>query len=256
MAAGIVQTSSGAEARAGQAGTAVPVVQLENVSRVYPAGQEGVHALDGCSLEIAEGEFLAIMGPSGSGKSTMLNLIGALDAPTEGRVVVGGRDISTLSARDAARYRRREVGFIFQSFHLLPRLTVLENVMLPLMLDGVAPAVRQQRAAQVVAELGLTPRAGHRPNALSGGEKQRAAIARALVNHPRLLLADEPTGNLDSRNAGVVMDLLAELNRTRGQTIVVITHNPEVAGVADRTIHLRDGRIVDSGVPSAEHRRS
>ncbi len=226
-------------------GSDQPVVRLENVSRTYAAGQEGVNALEDISFDVATGEFVAIMGPSGSGKSTLLNLIGALDSPTAGRVIVDGHDISTLSVREAARYRRREVGFVFQSFHLLPRLNVLENVALPLMLDGISRSERLQRASATLADLAMAARLGHRPNALSGGEKQRVAIARALVNTPRLLLADEPTGNLDSRNAAVVMDLLAELNRIKGQTIILITHNPEVAAVADRTVRLRDGHIVD-----------
>jgi ABC-type lipoprotein export system ATPase subunit len=224
-----------------------PAVSLEHVSRTYPVGQAGVTALDDVSLQVAEGEFLAVMGPSGSGKSTLLNLIGALDAPTSGHIVVGGRDIGTLSVKEAARYRRREVGFVFQSFHLLPRLTVLENVALPLMLDGVAPRERARRAEEALTRLGMAARLGHSPTALSGGEKQRAAIARALINNPRLLLADEPTGNVDSRTAEVVMDLLVALNRSRGQTVVLITHNPEVATRAHRIVHLRDGALVTKG---------
>jgi putative ABC transport system ATP-binding protein len=184
------------------------------------------------------------MGPSGSGKSTLLNLIGALDRPTEGRIIVGDRDIARLSTKEAACYRRREVGFIFQSFNLLPRLTVLENVALPLMFEGIAPAVRTRRARATLENLGLSDRLHHQPTTLSGGEQQRVAIARALINQPRLLLADEPTGNLDSRNAEAVVTLLADLNHTRGQTILLITHNPEVAGTAGQIVHMRDGRIV------------
>ena len=220
-----------------------PVVRVEGVSQRYGHGEGAVVALDDVTLRVSEGEFVAIMGPSGSGKSTLLNLIGALDRPTDGRIVVGERDIATLAPKEAARYRRREVGFIFQSFNLLPRLTVLENVALPLMIDGVAPAERRRRARAGLEALGMGERLGHKPNTLSGGEKQRVAIARALVNAPRLLLADEPTGNLDSRNAAAVVDLLVELNRTRGQTIVLITHNPEVAGAAGRIVQMRDGRI-------------
>ncbi len=225
-------------------------VDLENVGRRYGQGESTVVALDGASLGVSEGEFLALMGPSGSGKSTLLNLVGALDRPTSGRVVVGGRDISTLSAREAARYRRREVGFIFQSFNLLPRLSVLENVALPLMFEGMARDERERRARAMLGELGLERRLTHQPGTLSGGERQRVAIARALVNNPRVLLADEPTGNLDSRNAGAAMDLLADLNRTRGQTIILITHDPEVAAVAERVVRMRDGRITGTGTGS------
>jgi putative ABC transport system ATP-binding protein len=221
-----------------------PAVCLESVGRRYGRGRSEVRALDGVSLEIGDGAFVAVMGPSGSGKSTLLNLIGALDRPTEGRIIVGDRDIARLSTKEAACYRRREVGFIFQSFNLLPRLTVLENVALPLMFEGIAPAVRTRRARATLENLGLSDRLHHQPTTLSGGEQQRVAIARALINQPRLLLADEPTGNLDSRNAEAVVTLLADLNHTRGQTILLITHNPEVAGTAGQIVHMRDGRIV------------
>ncbi len=219
-------------------------VRLDNVTQRYGRGQSEVVALDRVSLEIAEGEFLAIMGPSGSGKSTLLNLIGALDRPTEGRILIGDRDIAALSVKEAARYRRREVGFVFQSFNLLPRLTVLENVALPLVFDGVAPAERTRRARAGLEALHMSDRLDHLPNTLSGGEKQRVAIARALINSPRLLLADEPTGNLDSKNAAAVVSLLVELNRAHGQTVILVTHNPEVAEATGRTVQMRDGRIV------------
>ena len=228
----------------GPGGPGAPAVSLEGVSQRYGRGSSEVVALESVSLTVNEGAFLAIMGPSGSGKSTLLNLVGALDKPSAGRIVVGGRDIASLSAKEAARYRRLEVGFIFQSFNLLPRLTVLENVALPLMFDGVAPAERAQRATAVLEELGLGERLRHKPPTLSGGEKQRAAIARALINNPRLLLADEPTGNLDSRNAGAAMELLAGLNRSRRQTIILITHDAEVAAHAGQVVHMRDGRLV------------
>lgn len=222
----------------------VPAVRLEGVSQRYGQGQGEVIALDNVTLQVDEGEFLAIMGPSGSGKSTLLNLIGALDRPSAGRIVVGDRDVAALPVKEAARYRRREIGFVFQSFNLLPRLSVLENVALPLMFDGVAPAERKRRARAGLESLAMGDRLEHRPPTLSGGEKQRVAIARALINGPRLLLADEPTGNLDSRNAEAVVDLLVDLNRTHGQTIILITHNAEVAQAAGRVIHMRDGRIV------------
>ena len=171
----------------------------------------------------------------------------AADTAPRPRILVGGRDISGLSVSESARYRREEVGFIFQSFNLLPRLSVLENVAMPLMFDGVGPAERTARAREIVAELGMDHRLAHRPPTLSGGEKQRVAIARALVHRPRLLLADEPTGNLDSRNAEAAMDVLAHLNRDRGQTIVLITHEGEVARHAGRIVHMRDGRFVEAG---------
>jgi putative ABC transport system ATP-binding protein len=224
---------------------AIPAIELDQVERTYGKGDSEVHALQRVSLAVSEGEFIAIMGPSGSGKSTMLNLIGALDRPTAGRILAGGRDIARLNARDAARYRRREIGFVFQSFNLLPRLTVLENVVLPLMFEGVSPGDRDQKARGLLDDLGLGGRLQHKPGTLSGGEKQRVAIARALANDPRILLADEPTGNLDSRNAQAAMELLAELNRSRGQTIFLITHEAEVARHANRVVHMRDGTIID-----------
>src|ERR1700682_2215782 len=223
----------------------IPAIELDHVERTYGRGGSEVHALQRVSLAVSEGEFIAIMGPSGSGKSTMLNLIGALDRPSAGRILAGGRDIARLSARDAARYRRREIGFVFQSFNLLPRLTVLENVVLPLMFEGVSPADRDVKARGLLDDLGLGGRLQHKPGTLSGGEKQRVAIARALANDPRVLLADEPTGNLDSRNAQAAMELLAELNRSRGQTIFLITHEAEVARHANRVVHMRDGTIID-----------
>jgi putative ABC transport system ATP-binding protein len=225
---------------------AIPAIELDHVERTYGKGDSEVHALQRVSLAVWPGEFIAIMGPSGSGKSTMLNLIGALDRPSAGRILAGGRDVATLSVRDAARYRRREVGFVFQSFNLLPRLTVLENVVLPLMFDGAAPAERDQKARGLLHDLGLGGRLQHKPGTLSGGEKQRVAIARALVNDPRILLADEPTGNLDSKNAEAAMELLVDLNRSRGQTIFLITHEAEVARHASRIVHMRDGRITDA----------
>jgi putative ABC transport system ATP-binding protein len=225
---------------------AVPVIELDGVERTYGKGDSEVHALRRVTLSVAEGEFIAVMGPSGSGKSTMLNLIGALDRPSAGRILAGGRDIARLSTRDAARYRRREIGFVFQSFNLLPRLTVLENVVLPLMFEGTAPAERDRKARGLLDDLGLAARLQHKPGTLSGGEKQRVAIARALVNDPRVLLADEPTGNLDSKNAEAAMELLVELNRDRHQTVFLITHEAEVARHASRVVHMRDGSIIDA----------
>jgi putative ABC transport system ATP-binding protein len=205
-----------------------------------------VVALEDISLEVSEGEFVAVMGPSGSGKSTLLNVIGALDRPNHGSIVVEGQNIAALDARGAARYRRRSVGFVFQSFNLLPRLTVLENVALPLLFEGTAAAQRMKRAAAILKDLGMEDRMHHRPPTLSGGEKQRVAIGRALVNDPYLVLADEPTGNLDSKTASVVMGLLADLNRSRGQTVLLITHDAQIAAHADRIVQMRDGRIIDA----------
>ncbi|MFY9615808.1 MAG: ABC transporter ATP-binding protein [Candidatus Dormiibacterota bacterium] len=216
------------------------------MSRHYGRGDFEVAAVETVNLEVGDGEFVAIMGPSGSGKSTLLNLVGALDRPTSGRVLAAGRDISGLGAKDAARYRRREVGFVFQSFNLLPRFNVLENIAMPLVFEGIAPAERLRRAEALVERFGLTERARHKPATLSGGEKQRVAIARALVNEPRVLLADEPTGNLDSRNAELVIETLVSLNQLHSQTILLITHETEVAGAAGRTVRMRDGRIVES----------
>ncbi|HET9848224.1 MAG TPA: ABC transporter ATP-binding protein [Candidatus Dormibacteraeota bacterium] len=218
---------------------------LESVTRVYGQGSSSVKALADVSLRVGDAEFVAVMGPSGSGKSTLLNVIGALDRPNRGRVVVDGQDIARLDARAAARYRRRSVGFIFQSFNLLPRLTVLENVALPLMFEGVGQRERIRRAAAVLTEIGMADRLGHRPPTLSGGEKQRAAIARALIANPDLLLADEPTGNLDSNTATTVMRLIADLNRSRGQTVLLITHDLQVASYARRVVRMRDGRVID-----------
>ncbi len=227
-----------------------PAVALEGVSRHYGQGRGRVVALEGVSFTVRPGEFLAIMGPSGSGKSTLLNVIGALDAPSGGRVRVGGRDIAALAPVERARYRRREVGFIFQAFNLLPRLTALENVALPLLLDGVAPAERRRRAAALLDEMGLADRLSHTPGTLSGGEQQRVAIARALVNAPRLLLADELTGNLDSRTAQAIVALLTTLHRTRHQTIILITHDAAIAGLAERRVRMHDGRLVAADAPT------
>ena len=225
-----------------KSGRAVAAVELRDVVREYGQGHSAVRALDDVSITLADGEFLAVMGPSGSGKSTLLNLVGALDRPDSGSIAVGGRDIASLSIKDAARYRRREVGFVFQSFNLLPRLTVVENVAMPLMFDGVSVAARTRRAVEMLDALGMS----HRPPTLSGGEKQRVAIARALVHQPRLLLADEPTGNLDSRNADAAMEVLSQLNRDRGQTIVLITHEADVARHATRVVHMLDGRFAEA----------
>jgi putative ABC transport system ATP-binding protein len=210
-----------------------------------------VTAVDGIDLTITSGEFVALMGPSGSGKSTLLNLLGGLDRPTAGEIMVDGVNLGRARKRDLVEYRRHRVGFIFQSFHLLAHRTALENVEVPMMLSGQAPGPRRERAQGLLAQVGLAARAGHRPNELSGGEQQRVAIARALANEPRILLADEPTGNLDSATGADVMELLRELNRG-GLALVVVTHDPRAGAYAGRVVHLSDGRVVDIVIQTPE----
>src|SRR5919199_4438169 len=221
---------------------AEPLISLKKVSRVYTMGARTLHALREVSLEIGAGEFVAMVGPSGSGKSTLLNLIGGIDKPTTGEVWVQGRRIDPLDENALAKWRREHVGIVFQFFQLLPTLTALENVMLPLELRGATRDGYRDRAEAMLARVGLAERASQLPSELSGGEQQRVAIARALVNDPPILLADEPTGNLDTATAGSIIELLAELGRT-GKTIVLITHELNLAQSAHRIIHMRDGRI-------------
>ncbi|MFM5164111.1 ABC transporter ATP-binding protein [Aeromonas rivipollensis] len=224
------------------------LIRLDAVSRRFTLGGTEVAALDRVSLRVAEGEYLAVMGPSGSGKSTLLNVLGLLDRPDEGRYWLGGQDIATLSEPALAQLRGHRIGFVFQSFHLIPRLTARENVELPLMLCGVLPAERHRRSQQLLGELGLENRADHRPAELSGGQRQRVAIARAMAMAPRLILADEPTGNLDSRSGEEVITLLEGLNREQGITLMVVTHDPRLGERAGRRISMDDGRISsDSG---------
>jgi putative ABC transport system ATP-binding protein len=223
------------------------VVRTVGLTRRYKMGDAFVDALRGVDLTIARGEFVALVGPSGSGKSTVLNLIGGLDRPTSGQVWINGIELSASDERTLTRHRRQHVGFVFQSFNLLPRLTAEENVALPLMFSGVLEKERRARARVLLERVGLGPRLAHRPTQLSGGEQQRVAIARALVGQPALLLADEPTGNLDTTTGAEIMALLKELNQERGLTLLVVTHDPEVAAFADRVVQLRDGRIQDSG---------
>jgi putative ABC transport system ATP-binding protein len=220
-----------------------PAIELEDLWRSYQVAGEALHALKGVSLRIPAGGYLAVMGPSGSGKSTLLNVLGCLDRPTRGSYRLGGREVQALSDDELSRVRGHEIGFVFQSFHLVPRLTAAENVALPLVLAGVAPEERAARAAAALEAVGLAPRAQHRPNALSGGESQRVAIARATVMQPQVLLADEPTGNLDSGAGRQIMELLERMN-ARGLTLVVVTHDPNVGRRAREVILLRDGEIV------------
>ncbi len=225
------------------------MIQLEHVARVFPVGDTEVRALDDVSEHVRPGEHVAIMGPSGSGKSTLLNVIGCLDRPTAGRYVLDGREVSGLDDAELTLVRRQVIGFVFQSFHLVPRLNAAENVELPMVFAGIA---REERRARVTAELGavgLTARMDHRPDQLSGGERQRVAVARAMIMRPRLLLADEPTGNLDSRSGQQVLELLDRLHAD-GLTLVVVTHDASVARRAERVILMRDGRIVRRVTPA------
>jgi putative ABC transport system ATP-binding protein len=218
------------------------VIRLEHVSRVFEVGGTEVRALDDVTEQVAAGEHIAIMGPSGSGKSTLLNVIGCLDRPTAGRYVLDGREVSGLDDAELTAVRRHLIGFVFQSFHLVPRLTAAENVELPMVFAAVPRPERRERVRTNLDAVGLTPRAEHRPDQLSGGERQRVAIARAMVMRPRVLLADEPTGNLDTRSGRQVLDLLDQLN-DGGLTLVVVTHDAGVARRADRVVMMVDGRV-------------
>jgi putative ABC transport system ATP-binding protein len=219
------------------------MIELDQVSRTFQVGEQQVLALREVSLSVAAGEYIAIMGPSGSGKSTLLNLLGLLDRPGSGRYSLDGRDVTGLNEAESAHVRREKIGFVFQSFHLIPRLTAAANVALPLVLAGVAPAERKQRVAQLLADVGLSERAEHLPSQLSGGQLQRVAIARAMSMHPALLLADEPTGNLDRATGREVMGVLEGLNQ-RGATLIVITHDQEIGARARRRIGMEDGRVI------------
>ena len=219
------------------------LVRLENVSKVYGMGDVEVHALRGVSLSIAQGDFTAVMGASGSGKSTLMNIVGLLDRPTGGAYLLEGEEVSTLTTERLAEVRNRTIGFVFQSFNLLARTSALENVELPLLYGGIGRAERHRRASASLGRVGLADRADHHPNQMSGGQQQRVAIARALVTEPRVILADEPTGNLDSRTSVEVMALFQELGRS-GITVVLVTHEADIAQYASRVIVMRDGRIL------------
>ncbi len=223
--------------------TQLPLIRATNLARRYPMGKAFVDALRGVDLEIPAGEFVALVGPSGSGKSTLLHLIGGLVRPTSGEVWVSDLELGRSSDKQLVIYRRDSLGFVFQSFNLLPIKSAVENVEVPLMLAGVGRAERRARAQALLAQVGLAARANHRPSELSGGEQQRVAIARALVNRPRLILADEPTGNLDSATGREILDLLQGLVRDEGLTLLLVTHDMNVARYADRIVHLLDGRV-------------
>jgi putative ABC transport system ATP-binding protein len=218
------------------------LIETRDLWKTYVMGSEEIHALRGVSVEIERGEYVAIMGPSGSGKSTLMNLIGCLDTPSRGTYLLNGKEVSQMNDNELARIRNEEIGFVFQTFNLLPRATALHNVELPLVYAGVAAKDRQERARAALGKVELSERMLHRPNELSGGQRQRVAIARALVNNPSILLADEPTGNLDSKTGAEIMALFARLHQA-GNTIVLVTHESDVAAFAHRTIHIRDGRV-------------
>ena len=218
------------------------IIRLEDICRIYRVGSQEVRALDGVSLSVYKNEYVAIMGPSGSGKSTLMNILGCLDSPDSGRYILNGTDVSEMEDGELADVRNREIGFVFQSFNLLPRYNALENVALPMVYAGVPAGERRVKAAQALRSVGLEDRMDHRPNELSGGQRQRVALARALINSPSIILADEPTGNLDTHTSVEIMRLFDEIYRN-GNTVIVVTHEEDIAAYAHRVIRLRDGRV-------------
>jgi putative ABC transport system ATP-binding protein len=240
-----IESTAESESReaSGRATGTEPVIKLDHIHKIYRMGDIEVHALRGVSLSIRQGEFVAVMGVSGSGKSTMMNIIGCLDQPTRGTYILDGHDVSTLSKDDRADIRNRKIGFVFQGFNLLSRTSAIENVELPMLYAGIATAERRSRAQEALEAVGLAGRENNHPNQLSGGQQQRVAIARALVNHPTIILADEPTGALDSRTSVEVMEIFQRLNRERGITLLLVTHEHDIAEYAQRVIIFRDGKI-------------
>jgi putative ABC transport system ATP-binding protein len=218
------------------------VIKIRDIKRDFPLGQEVVKVLKGIDLDIEKGEYVALMGPSGSGKSTLMNLLGCLDTPTSGSYELSGEDVSNMTQDELAEIRNKEIGFVFQTFNLLPRTTALENVALPMVYAGASKSVRTKRAQEVLTDVGLSDRMDHKPNQLSGGQRQRVAVGRALVNNPSIILADEPTGNLDSKTSLEIMTLFDEIHQ-KGNTVIVVTHEEEVAKHAHRIIRLRDGMV-------------
>ncbi len=216
------------------------LIRVENLKKIYRIGTQTVKALNGFSMSVSENEYLALMGPSGSGKSTLMNILGCLDSPTSGKFFLNGPDVSSLEDNELAEIRNKEIGFIFQTFNLLPRYTALENVTLPLIYNGTAKAKRIERGQEVLEQVGLGDRMDHKPNELSGGQRQRVAVARALVNKPSIILADEPTGNLDTKTSYEIMDLFQEIHDA-GNTIILVTHEEDIAKYAHRIVRLRDG---------------
>ncbi len=237
------QTSASSTSQDRFAATNIPVILMENIHKVYQMGAVEVHALRGISLTIRKGEFVAIMGTSGSGKSTMMNILGCLDNPTKGNYFLDGEDVSTLTKDARADIRNRKIGFVFQGFNLLSRTSASENVELPMLYAGIEAAERSKRTSEALAAVGLAGRENNNPNQLSGGQQQRVAIARSLVNQPSIILADEPTGNLDSRTSIEVMEIFQKLNREKGITLVVVTHEADIAQFAERIVLFKDGRI-------------
>jgi len=220
------------------------IIELQNLIKTYKVGDTEVQALRGVSYSVEEGDFVAIMGPSGSGKSTLMNIIGCLDKPTSGSYILEGEDVSTFDKNKLARIRNQKIGFVFQTFNLLSRTSALENVELPLLYSNVHTKQRHEMALKALESVGLKNRADHKTNQLSGGEQQRIAIARALLNNPALILADEPTGNLDSKTSSEIMDIFTKLNVEKGITMVMVTHEPDIAAYARKRIHVRDGQII------------
>lgn len=218
------------------------MIHARDLRKTYHVGDQVVHALDGLDLDIRVNEYVALMGPSGSGKSTLMNMLGCLDSPTSGSYILNGQDVSRLEDDALAEIRNREIGFVFQTFNLLPRYTALENVALPMVYAGIPKAERQDRAREVLAQVGLGDRMDHRPNELSGGQRQRVAVGRALVMKPSIILADEPTGNLDTATSEEVMELFGEIQKA-GNTVILVTHEEDIAAYAHRTVRLRDGRV-------------
>jgi putative ABC transport system ATP-binding protein len=231
-----------------------PVIQIQDLTKTYIMGQTEVRALAGIDLNINTNEYVALMGPSGSGKSTLMNLLGCLDTPTDGHYELDGKDVSKMEDNELAQIRNEKIGFVFQTFNLLPRQTTLENVALPLVYAGVSRSVREARAREVLESVGLGDRTDHRPNELSGGQRQRVAIVRALVNNPAIILADEPTGNLDTKTSIEIMEIFEEIHNN-GNTVILVTHEPDIAEHAHRIVRLRDG-IVESDVRNEEIRRA